>query len=293
MATLYDDWSGYTLDQIPTGYTRLLSSPGDWRVRSESGTTADRLLELSGIGGNQDWLTPDSVASSSTAQQSLVVGRRRDTSQLLTWDLCAAVRASPSVETAYQAGIYGGTNFRLFSVVAGSYTTLQTISFTYALGDWVAIRVEIDGSTLRGRVWKWTDPEPSTWQLSVTNTAIASGKPGLARRQGTGSPDATDFDFWSAGTDGDAAPLSAGGTPLATPTDWAFVKTAAGVRSVTGSWSSVVGASTYDYEVRRWTGSAWVAFAAGNTAATTFVLDDSDGVDWATQYQARVRAVPA
>jgi hypothetical protein len=55
----------------------------------------------------------------------------------------------------------------------------------------------------------------------------------------------------------------------------------------------VSGAATYDYEVLRWTGSTWAAFNSGNTTAVTFTLTSTDGVDWGTQYQARVRAVPA
>jgi hypothetical protein len=85
---------------------------------------------------------------------------------------------------------------------------------------------------------------------------------------------------------------SATGEPLATPTGWTFTKTA-NTRQLNGSWSAVTGAATYDYQVERWTGSAWVAFSSANTASTSFTLTSSNGVEYSTLYRSRVRAVPA
>jgi hypothetical protein len=294
MATLYDDWSGYTLDAQPSGYTRRGGGSGTLNVVSDATMTSSRALRINNIGGAMEWLTPNSIGSSSTAQQALTVGLREEASELFIWDMCAFVRADVSAETCYMAGVRGGVSFRLAAIVAGVYTELQSVSFTYAKGQRVAIRVEASGTTIRAKAWLWGDAEPGTWALSVTNSAITAGRPAVGRRQGTASPDGTRVDFWGAGTDGDAAPSasSGAGTPLATPSGWTFVKTN-GVRTVTGSWSSVVGAATYDYAVERWNGSAWVAFYTGNTASTTFSLTNANGVDWATQYRARVRAVPA
>jgi hypothetical protein len=80
-----------------------------------------------------------------------------------------------------------------------------------------------------------------------------------------------------------------GGSQLATPTGFTFT-TAAGP-ALNGAWSSVSGAATYDFQVDRWTGSTWTAFASGNTASTSFT--ETSGVAYSTQYRSRVRAVPA
>jgi hypothetical protein len=82
-----------------------------------------------------------------------------------------------------------------------------------------------------------------------------------------------------------------GGSQLATPTNFTFAK-AANLRKVDGAWTAVSQADHYEWEVERWTGSAWVAFDADVAAGTSFSLTDTDGVDWGTRYRGRVRAMP-
>jgi hypothetical protein len=161
--------------------------------------------------------------------------------------------------------------------------------------------------------WRYPDAPPAGlakhWRRETSSqpviftfeagTALLSGKTAIRREAAWGFNDDT------AMANLNAAGLSifdeiivwaldgaGSGTPLAVPSGWTFVKTS-GVRTVTGSWSAVSGASTYEYQVERWTGSAWVTFATGSTASLTFSLTSANGVDWSTQYRARVRAVPA
>ena len=81
---------------------------------------------------------------------------------------------------------------------------------------------------------------------------------------------------------------------VATPTGFTFTKTE-NVAEVTGAWTAVTDAATYDYEVEEWNGSAWQAFAvsAVTDPTTSFTLGSADGVTFSTLYRARVRAVPA
>ena len=286
MATFFEDWEGYTTGEQPTGYTAQLSQ-GTLRVETDS--ASDDVLRASNLGASIGWLTPDSVPAGSTRQQSVSVGRRNATADLGVWDVNAFVRADTAAVTAYAAGVYDGTNFRLVALVDGAQSVIGTTAFTYALDELVAIRVEADGTAISAKVWKWADAEPASWTVTGTNSAIASGKPAVGLR--AGGMGSTDYTLFSAGTDGDVAPLAESGQ-LAIPSGFTFTA-AAGARQLDGSWSAVSGASTYDWEVEEDVSGTWTAFGSGNTATTAFQLTDTDGVKWATSYRGRVRAVPA
>ena len=87
----------------------------------------------------------------------------------------------------------------------------------------------------------------------------------------------------------------AAATPLDTPTNFTF--TAHGsLRQLNGSWSAVPNADSYEYEVDEETSpgaGTWTNLVSDFTSGTSFQLDDTDGVDWATTYRCRVRAHPA
>ncbi|MEV0963255.1 poly-gamma-glutamate hydrolase family protein [Streptomyces sp. NPDC049910] len=66
--------------------------------------------------------------------------------------------------------------------VAGTETFLvqHTTGITHAAGTRVAVRMQLSGSTLRARAWLPTEPEPATWQLETTDTALtAAGQMGM------------------------------------------------------------------------------------------------------------------
>lgn len=66
--------------------------------------------------------------------------------------------------------------------VAGTETSLvqYTSNLTHAAGRRFAIRFQLDGTDLRGRVWQEGTPEPPTWQLETTDSGLtAAGSMGL------------------------------------------------------------------------------------------------------------------
>jgi hypothetical protein len=118
----------------------------------------------------------------------------------------------------------GGTNFysagqnangaRVYSVVNGTLSGLgfQSANFESA---WMWIRVSFVGSLLRVRNWADGSIEPSTWNLSVTNTNhSAAGAVGLFL---AGTGDATELAQFGVGTGGDPAPASGLAPPPNTP----------------------------------------------------------------------------
>jgi hypothetical protein len=76
---------------------------------------------------------------------------------------------------------------------------------------------------------------------------------------------------------------------LDTPTG--FVLTASqSARQINGSWNAVAGAATYEYEVQVFNGSSWSDLTSNIIGSTSFQLDSTNGINWSSQYRARVRA---
>ena len=85
-----------------------------------------------------------------------------------------------------EMGSDGAMRFQLYKFVGGVYTTLggtpHTISgVTPTPNVWYTHKIEVFGSTIRGKVWITANGEPPAWQATATDTALtASGHLGIA-----------------------------------------------------------------------------------------------------------------
>ena len=289
MATFFTDWSGYPLTEFPSAdfsEETSLDAPGSMTVQEDGvALTAGRVLRAASVGGFRRYALLDAL----TGNDHEVVAYMRF-SALTTWNGAVAVRATND-DNVFWFGVYAGTNARIAKKVGGSSTsTVQTIDFSYAPDEWIGLRFRAHGELLYAKVWKVADGEPGAWSIDgASNTDLATGKPGVAAIQT--STTVMLVDRAGFGTGGDTAPLSAAtATPLATPTGFTF--TAHGsLRQLNGAWDAVTSAESYDWEVEVDDGG-YQPFESGSTAGTSFQLDDSDGVDWQTNYRGRVRANP-
>lgn len=75
-----------------------------------------------------------------------------------------------------QVAVGGAVTLRLRKRVASTQTTLATVAtgITMTTATDHSVRFAVDGSSLRGKFWLSSDPEPSTW-LEATDTALATG----------------------------------------------------------------------------------------------------------------------
>lgn len=94
-----------------------------------------------------------------------------------------AVRISGSAgsEDFYAAWLRGGSELQLWKFTAGVPAILdlavnRTVGATTE--GWF-IRLEASGTTISCKAWRWDQPEPDAWDLSVVDAAHASGLPGL------------------------------------------------------------------------------------------------------------------
>ncbi|MFJ4785515.1 hypothetical protein [Streptomyces sp. NPDC088794] len=60
--------------------------------------------------------------------------------------------------------------------VTGTQTDLASVTspYTHVAGAFYRIRFQVIGSTVRGKVWDATTPEPGVWQASVTDTSLTA-----------------------------------------------------------------------------------------------------------------------
>lgn len=74
-----------------------------------------------------------------------------------------------------QVNIGGSVDLRLRKNIAGTFTTLDTVTGvgTFSAGNTFMIKAQIVGAELRAKVWETT--EPATWQAAATDMDLTSG----------------------------------------------------------------------------------------------------------------------
>jgi hypothetical protein len=70
--------------------------------------------------------------------------------------------------------------------INGSYSTLGSTAFTATTGTSYSLRFQVVGTALSAKVWQTGSTEPSTWMLTVSDTALPSGDFGLRIQLQTG-----------------------------------------------------------------------------------------------------------
>ena len=92
----------------------------------------------------------------------------------------------------YKASLTG-TKLLLQKRVAGTTTTLGTVSFSAAAGISYTIHFRVVGSTLTASAWPASGPEPSGWMITATDSSLASGYCGMRFLTQSGTATVTTF----------------------------------------------------------------------------------------------------
>lgn len=145
----------------PYGY---LTASGAW-------TASDLLAyspDVAGIADNQNVLAFFEVSSASP--NWVGVGVR--------------LAGTAGSESFYAAWLRGASGLELAKVSAGAYTALGLTvakSFGASSEGWF-VRLEATGTTVRCRAWRWDSPEPSGWDISVTDATLTAGAVGFVAK---------------------------------------------------------------------------------------------------------------
>jgi hypothetical protein len=186
--------AGWTATSAPQGVTWTVAadpSAADGRVlRAVATTTARHILRL------------DTVPASTTDQETLARFRMADADG---YGPGLAVRhtMSGSSETAYVAFLRTLTGqVEINRFLNGGWGYVGSAPSACTTGQWCWMRFGASGPSLRVKVWPDGSPEPSAWTLQGTDVAIGSGSPGVYVYE----PNTVDYDVFSVGTGGLAAP---------------------------------------------------------------------------------------
>jgi len=67
--------------------------------------------------------------------------------------------------------------------------TLAEVGFTWSENDWYYLKLDAQGTTIRGKAWAVGDSEPGTWNISVTDSTYSSGFCGFSGETSSGKFD--------------------------------------------------------------------------------------------------------
>ena len=108
---------------------------------------------------------------------------------------------------------------RLYAIVDGTNHSPSDIAtelhgFTIGADVWYWVLADVDGSTIRHKVWPDGETEPASWQIDHTDASLTSGHAGFGNVHLLDSQsEHMDLAWMGVGTDGDAAPEPDPGDP--------------------------------------------------------------------------------
>lgn len=201
----------FSVDECsPTIYDNFTrSSASGWGTTTSGHAWANSggILANHSVNGTQGQFTIHATGNNYFA---ILPGVYRDTSQVVTVTCPTPVLVSSAGSGEIDTAIYArasdvNNGYRLFCsfqadgfvslyldrVIGGSGTTMDTALnvLEYIPGEPLRFRLECEGSTLRGRVWRPSNgaSEPSTWDVETTNTVFLSGQCGVRADAFTGN----------------------------------------------------------------------------------------------------------
>lgn len=208
MTTFSDDFNRTDSTDLGAGWVEV---SGDWSIVSNQlspGAAGGTILVRAATAmATSDNFAQVTIASTTSASQGL-------------W-----CRGDSTLNSGY-AWRNNGSNWSLFSVVAGAFTNIGTYSAAAVAGD--VAKVQAQGSTIKGFV-------NGVERVSVVNTAVATGTTVGVRSDSTSG---LKYDSFSAGD------IASTVTGTATGAFGGLTGTASGVRTVRGSGASSFGGLT-------------------------------------------------
>lgn len=210
MAQFDTNFSGYSAGSPPTGWTaRWVTTNVTNNVVSDAIGDGGQILRSTSTADARRLLSWDTVDADANRADVEILCRFRASSVTTgsTDSLRMHVRASgaAAAETGYHLTIpsASGANYTVNKYVSGSATALATVAMDVSANTLYNIRFRVNGTTIRAKVWKDGQAEPTDWQVDTTDSSVSSaGWVGVGRFESTPTLDITHF---VAATNGDTA----------------------------------------------------------------------------------------
>lgn len=206
MAVYIDSFGTSTTGAAPSGWTpRWTTSSSTWVVRALSTATAGKYLEHTATTANHRLLSFDAVdGDGGRADAEIFVRYWSNSNGASQFYLIARASGAAGSENGY-IFYNSSSGLRIAKIVAGTLTTIASVSFSLSASTWYSIRFRVNGSTLKARIWAsaYTADEPTAWNIETTDGSItAAGWVGIGSATTAGT---RAWDDVAVGTGGDAA----------------------------------------------------------------------------------------
>lgn len=210
MAQFKTDFSEYPVGVLPSDWTPIwVTTNSTWTIASKTDASlGQNVLEHTATADARRAITWDTVGSFTGDFDILAKWRTSDSaSGNIPIRIFAFVSgtSTQSSQQGYQLdGLFPST-IRIGRTSNGSYSTLasNTGITTMQPNTWYWYRFRKVGSLLEARIWADGGTEPSTWDVSISNTLFNTGPVGLGAFDFNG---VRDIDYFAVGTNGDVAP---------------------------------------------------------------------------------------
>ena len=200
----FSDFNSDTLGVTePEGMSLELGGTDEWEVVSGG---SGQLLELSPTGGNGDRIMSADIADN---EEDVDIVVRCSYAGLTSnvWKVLLFARRSPDNQYVfmYRAESSNGL-LSIENVDDGNISQIASTSVALVpSGDWFWLRARADGQQLSFRFWEDGDPEPSTWDISLSDSTHTVGISGVG---GFDGGEEVSYDVVGVGVNGEAAPTS-------------------------------------------------------------------------------------
>lgn len=206
MAQFSDDFSSYTVDQSPTGWTKGFSTGGTYHVKADAAMTGGKYLLIKNDFSLRRFISLDAAGTPADIEIAARVRiKNTSSSQGAVIGRCNGNNGDPVYIAARFAGLSAFVLTR--RTAGGSDTTLTQVTGLSLTPDtfyWIVLR--LSGDTVQADYWADGGSRPENWVLETTDTLVSAGN-----RVGVGHPipgaiQDHDYDQVLIGTNGDAAP---------------------------------------------------------------------------------------
>lgn len=198
------NFSGMALGNIPSGWTsRWNSSDSDWIIDDTNPQEGDRTLTYSRGGGARAGISWEDIPDSQDVEILGLVQATSFDTNLEAWArLVARGSGGDSTESGYMSEMRSD-GWVIRSYNDGNTSEIASNTDAPIAGNWYWTRFRVEGDQLKLRHWDYGVTEPSTWDLTATDSTIeTSGWTGLGQYADTEGW----WDWVSVGTGGLSAP---------------------------------------------------------------------------------------
>ncbi len=201
------NFGAYTTNEAPGDWTvRPFSSGGSLVIQEDGATIQGKYLTLKGAAIAATW---DAISAAADVDVCCVCRFDGSTSSNAA-GIAARLQSGPThlqgiaLDTA-SSGL--GSSFNIRSRISGSTTSIGSQNNAFNDAAWHGLRFNLTGTAWKLRWWVYGAPEPGSWNVEVTSSAITAAGLVGALRTSTASAAISDtsFQWFSVGLNGSPA----------------------------------------------------------------------------------------